>query len=196
MLQNEANEFELTFQKDYTPDCLIVPGAVYIAEGRQEGKDLSIKVSKLSLPIAPQEEKFSFLKQKFRQMCNNIAAAKETIGYVRQDFIKYDCVHTPAPEHLNPTLLFGNVTINNITVERIKRLVDAYRTGVSCIILMLSAEGHESIDLGVWFKCKIYLIPHISSEGPKFLPKLPLMKIRVPGATILTNPARISLEGR
>lgn len=76
MLQNEANEFELGFPKDYTPDCLVVPGCVYMAEGRQEGKDLAIKLNKLYLPISPPEEKQSLLKQKFRQMCNNIAAAK------------------------------------------------------------------------------------------------------------------------
>jgi hypothetical protein len=61
---------------------------------------------------------------------------------------------------------------------------------------MLSPGEHESIDLSVWLKCKVYLIPHISSSGPRHLPKLPLLKTKIPGAKVLTNPARISLEGR
>ena len=61
---------------------------------------------------------------------------------------------------------------------------------------MLSAETHEPINLGVWLKCKVYLVPHIASDGPRILPKLPILKVGIIGAKILTNPARLSLEGR
>lgn len=44
IMQNEVNELQLNFQDHFIPTCLIVPGCTYIAEGRQEGKDLSFKV--------------------------------------------------------------------------------------------------------------------------------------------------------
>jgi hypothetical protein len=80
-------------------------------------------------------------------MCHNISAAKENLGYEPQDFVKYDCVYTPMDQRLRPTLIFGNVTVNNKTVERIRRLIDAYPLGVSCLILMLSPQTHEPINL-------------------------------------------------
>ena len=48
----------------------------------------------------------------------------------------------------------------------------------------------------VWFKCQVYLVPHIASDGPRMLPKLPLLKAGILGSKILTNPAKLSLEGR
>jgi hypothetical protein len=45
-------------------------------------------------------------------------------------------------------------------------------------------------------KCKVYLIPHISADGPRFLPKIPMLKNRNVGAKVLTNPVKMSLEGR
>lgn len=103
---------------------------------------------------------------------------------------------TPSSENLKPTLVFGNVTLNAKTAERLRILISAYTNGISCVILMLSSEEHEPIDLSVWLKCKIYLIPHIASDGPRLLPKLPLLKTRIPGAKVLTNPARLCLEGK
>jgi hypothetical protein len=75
-------------------------------------------------------------------MCHNISAGKESIGYEPSDFIKYDCVYTPDSEQLRATLIFGNVTINNKSVERIVRLIGAYPKGVGCVILMLSPNEH------------------------------------------------------
>lgn len=77
-----------------------------------------------------------------------------------------------------------------------RRLVDDYPNGLSAIVLLLSGEHHESIDFGVWLKCKVYLVPHVNSDGPRMLPKLPLLKARIPSAKILTNPARLCFEGR
>jgi hypothetical protein len=72
-------------------------------------------------------------------MCQNISAGKENVGYEPYDFVKYDCVYTP-PLHPNkPSLIFGNVTLNNKTITRLNRLIDAYPNGVACVILMLSA---------------------------------------------------------
>lgn len=78
-------------------------------------------------------------------------------------------------------------------MERLSRLVAAYTQGVSAIILLLSGEEHEPIDVSIWLKCKVYLVPHLTSEGPRILPKLPLLKNRIPHAKVLTNPARICI---
>ena len=67
-----------------------------MVEGRQEGKDLSVKVERIFLPLSIPENKNSLLKQKFRQMCHNISAGKETVGYEASDFLKYDCKYTPS----------------------------------------------------------------------------------------------------
>ena len=48
----------------------------------------------------------------------------------------------------------------------------------------------------MWLKCKVYVVPHISADGPRLLPKLPLLKTKIPGVKVLTNPAKISLEGK
>ena len=81
-------------------------------------------------------------------------------------------------------------------MERLRKLIEGFKTGVGCLILLLSGEDQESIDLGVWFKCKTFLIPHINSEGPRVLPKLPILKASFGSARILTNPAKLSIEGR
>jgi hypothetical protein len=81
-------------------------------------------------------------------------------------------------------------------MKRLERLVSAYPQGVAALILLLSDEPQEVIDFAIWLKCKIYLVPHISSEGPRLLPKLPLLKNRIPSAKVLTNPARLCIEGK
>jgi hypothetical protein len=53
MMQNEVNEVHLNFQEAQPPSCLIVPGCTYLAYGNQEGKDLSLRVSKIELPSGP-----------------------------------------------------------------------------------------------------------------------------------------------
>ena len=40
------------------------------------------------------------------------------------------------------------------------------------------------------------MVPHITAPGPHLLPKLPLLDRHISGVKVLTNPARISLEGR
>ena len=52
------------------------------------------------------------------------------------------------------------------------------------------------MNFSVWLKCKVYLVPHIASDGPRILPKLPLLKASILGAKILTSPSKLSLEGR
>ena len=95
MIQNEVNEAELSFPPLFRPNCLVVSGGAYIIEGRQEGKDLTIKVEALMLPNGQNEDKNALLKMKFKQMCQNISAGKESVGYDPRDFLKYDCVYTP-----------------------------------------------------------------------------------------------------
>jgi hypothetical protein len=90
------------------------------------------------MPNPSPEEKNPLLKQKFRQMCQNISAGKEIPGFSPADFAKYDCVYTPVGDQLKPTLIYGNVTVNLNTVKRLGRLVDAYAQGVAALILMLS----------------------------------------------------------
>ena len=100
---------------------------------------------------------------KFRQMCENISSGKESLGFTVADFAKYDCVYTQANEQNKPTLIFGNVTINTKTFGRLSRLVAAYPQGVASVILLLSEEEHEPIDVAIWLNCKVYLVPHLSS---------------------------------
>lgn len=126
-------------------------------------------------------------------MCHNITSGKDQPGFSPADFTKYDCVHSIANEQNRPTLIYGNVTINQRTIKRLERLVSAFPQGVAALILMLSDEPQENIDFSIWLKCKVYLVPHISSEGPRLLPKLPLLKNRIPSAKILTNPARMCI---
>lgn len=80
---------------NYSPDYFVVRGCAYVVNGRQEGKDLSLKVDSMTLPNSPVDDKHSLLKQKFKQMCQNISAAKEKVGFEPQDFLKYDSVYTP-----------------------------------------------------------------------------------------------------
>ena len=49
----------------------------------------------------------------------------------------------PSFETKRASLIFGNITINKESVARIKRLTDAYPSGISCVFLMLSAETQE-----------------------------------------------------
>jgi hypothetical protein len=58
-----------------------VTGCAYIATGKYEGKDLSMTVDSFTLPTMPGEEKATLAKHKFRQMCQNISAAKDTLGF-------------------------------------------------------------------------------------------------------------------
>ncbi len=60
------------------------------------------------------------------------------------------------------------------------------------------AEGeHEEIDLTKYISdsVPIYIVPNINSEGPRILPKPPILKndYRV---KILTNPAKLSIQGK
>jgi hypothetical protein len=41
----------------------------------------------------------------------------------------------------------------------------------------------------------IFIIPNINSEGPRILPKPPILKNDY-RAKVLTNPARLSLQGK
>lgn len=129
-------------------------------------------------------------------MCHNISSGKDTSGFSPLDFVKYDCIYTPLNDTHRPILIYGNVTINQRTMKRLERLASAFPQGVAALILLLSDEDHESIDFSIWLKCKIFLVPHISADGPRLLPKLPLLKNRIPSAKVLTNPARICFESR
>lgn len=73
-------------------------------------------------------------------MCQNITSGKETPGFASQDFLKYDCVYTSSIDQFKPTLIFGNVTLNLKTADRLRKLVEAYSAGVACVILMLSGD--------------------------------------------------------
>lgn len=196
MIQNEVNEIELNIPTGFVSNSLLVAGCAYIVKGKHEGKNLTFTVSDFTLPSPIPEEKDPLLKKKFRQMCQNISSGKDTSGFSPADFVKYDCIYTPLNEVHRPILVYGNITINQRTLKRLERLVSAFPQGVAALVLLLSDEEHESIDFTIWFKCKIYLVPHISADGPRLLPKLPLLKNRILSAKILTNPARISLEGR
>lgn len=130
-------------------------------------------------------------------MCENITSGKESLGFEPQDFFKYDAVYTAIDMPLKPLLVFGGVTINQRNMGRLSRLVGAYPQGVGAVVLMLSNEEQEDMDMTVWLKeCKVFLVPHINSPGPRLLPKLPLLEERMKGAKVLTNPARISFEGK
>lgn len=72
-----------------------------------------------------------------------------------------------------------------------------YPHGVNAIILMISEGQHEEIDLKKEFEDKtfVFIIPHINSEGPRILPKPPIVK-NFYNAKVVTNPARFSIEGK
>ena len=61
---------------------------------------------------------------------------------------------------------------------------------------MLSDQKHEEIDMKSWFSGHIvYLIPHINSEGPRILPKVPVLKNQY-HCKVLSNPARLTIHGK
>ena len=52
------------------------------------------------------------------------------------------------------------------------------------------------MDLTIWLKGRnVYIIPHSSCEGPKLLPKIPVLKKNFK-AQVLTNPAKFSMYSR
>jgi len=62
---------------------------------------------------------------------------------------------------------------------------------------MLDENGHEDIDLKLWFKgTTIFVIPHAHSDGPRLLPKVPIIKNNFNPSKILTNPAKFSIYGK
>lgn len=69
---------------------------------------------------------------------------------------------------------------------------------VECLVLMLDDENsHEDIDLKLWFKgVAIFVIPHANSDGPRLLPKIPIIKNNFNVTKVLTNPAKFSIYGK
>jgi hypothetical protein len=99
--------------------------------------------------------------------------------------------------------VFGSVKIDKRCVERIYKIVTAFGTdpdspvNLDCIVLMLDDVEHEEVDLKVWFKkIPIFIVPHMNSEGPRLLPKIPILKKNFNATKVLTNPARFSIYGR
>ena len=43
--------------------------------------------------------------------------------------------------------------------------------------------------------CPVYIVPHMDSEGPRILPKIPVLKNDY-NVRITTNPARFSIHGK
>ncbi len=62
---------------------------------------------------------------------------------------------------------------------------------------MLDEGEHEEVDLKIWFKgVSTFVIPHINSEGPRLLPKIPILKKNFNATKVLNNPAKFSMYGR
>lgn len=69
LLQNEANELEIVFSKNYIHTIPLIPGFIYAVKGDFLQRNLVLTVKEITLPIPLLEEKTSLLKQKFRKMC-------------------------------------------------------------------------------------------------------------------------------
>ena len=92
-------------------------------------------------------------------------------------------------------MVFGNVLVNQININKLYRIVSTFRK-ILCIVIMLADATHEEINIKLYFpSVQVYIIPHINSEGPRILPKLPLLKNNY-GCTLLTNPAKFSIYGK
>lgn len=64
---------------------------------------------------------------------------------------------------------------------------------------MMAEKGHDDVAIDLkkelgdgW---PIYLIPHINSEGPRILPKIPVLRHDY-NVKVTSNPARFSIQGR
>lgn len=97
-------------------------------------------------------------------------------------------------------MLFGAVKINKSCIQRIFAIFKKYveiGNQIECIVLMLDEGEHEEIDLRSWLKGPhIFVVPHLNNDGPRLLPKVPVMKKKFNATKILTNPAKFSIYGR
>ena len=61
----------------------------------------------------------------------------------------------------------------------------------------MADEGHSKVDIKkeIGEEIPVYIVPHINSEGPRILPKIPVMKNDY-NTKIVTNPARFSIQGK
>lgn len=65
-------------------------------------------------------------------------------------------------------------------------------------MILLIAEGdHEEVDLKKEFgdNVPVFIVPNINSEGPRILPKPPILK-HFYNAKVVTNPARFLVHGK
>lgn len=62
---------------------------------------------------------------------------------------------------------------------------------------MIAGGEHDPIDLkkAISDTLPIFIVPHINSEGPRILPKPPILR-HFYNAKVLTNPAKLSIEGK
>ena len=105
----------------------------------------------------------------------------------------YNVLYNEKEDKFRPALIFGTFVINKLEVDRAKRIVSMYPRGVECVILMLAPAQSVEMDLNKELDgVPVYLIPHINSEGPRMLPKPPLLRHNY-NVTVLTNPCRMGI---
>ena len=100
----------------------MLSGCVYIADGKQESKNLVMDTTAIRLP-SPPEDKPSLLKQKFHTMCSNISASQKGLSLTSMEFSKYDAT---LEKDTKPLLIFGNVTLNKGSAARLMRICNAF----------------------------------------------------------------------
>lgn len=116
-----------------------------------------------------------------------------------EDFKKYEVRFNHTENKGKPILIFGNFKINQVEVNRVKKIIEMFPHGVECVILMMCEKDHDQgpMDLkkDLTDSSPIYLIPHINSEGPRILPKIPVLRNDY-NVKVTSNPARFSIQGR
>jgi hypothetical protein len=62
---------------------------------------------------------------------------------------------------------------------------------------MIGDGEHDKIDIQkeIGEETPVFIIPNINSEGPRILPKLPILKHDY-NSKVVTNPAKFSIHGK
>lgn len=83
------------------------------------------------------------LEKKLKYVVETISSSKNCLNLTAEDFRSYEFIYNKEEKKWRPVLIFGNVKIDDIELERIENIVKKYPQGVECVILMISEGVHQ-----------------------------------------------------